>query len=101
MSMQTLGEWKVGLDFNPSGDDRVGQAKRLFADLIDHVDAELHSDTRPKAIERSRNRSLHMTEVEKDRLFKEAINELETAAMKVVKALTKKAYQPAEAVTKA
>lgn len=34
----TEGEYKVGIDFNPSGDDMVGQIKRRSADLIDLIE---------------------------------------------------------------
>lgn len=34
----TKGEYRVGIDFNPSGDDLVGQIKRRAADLIDLID---------------------------------------------------------------
>lgn len=33
----TFGQKAVGLTFNPSGDDRVGQAKQAFADIIDMI----------------------------------------------------------------
>ena len=33
----TFGEKAVGLTFNPSGDDKVGQTKKSFANLIDTV----------------------------------------------------------------
>lgn len=36
--MATKGEYRVGIDFNPSGDDLVGQIKRRAADLIDLID---------------------------------------------------------------
>jgi hypothetical protein len=35
----TFGQKAVGLNFNPSGDDKVGQVKQSFADLIDTCDA--------------------------------------------------------------
>ena len=34
----TKGEYRVGLNFNPSDDDLVGQIKRQAADLIDLID---------------------------------------------------------------
>jgi hypothetical protein len=79
---QTYGEWRVGLDFNPSGDDRVGQAKRMFAELVDHIDAL-----------RKQNTPAGYRGLEQFRLLNEAIDDLDTAAMKVVKALTKKNYE--------
>lgn len=37
--MMTRGEYQVGIDFNPSADDMVGQIKRKAADLIDLIDS--------------------------------------------------------------
>jgi hypothetical protein len=36
---QTLGEYRVGIDFNPSGNVEVATIKRMAAELIDKVDA--------------------------------------------------------------
>lgn len=36
----TFGERLVGLNFNPSGDDKVGQVKQLFAQIADIVDQQ-------------------------------------------------------------
>lgn len=33
----TFGQKLVGLTFNPSGDDRVGKVKQLFADVLDAI----------------------------------------------------------------
>ncbi len=35
----TKGEYRVGIDFNPSASDVVGQIKRKVADLIDLIDS--------------------------------------------------------------
>ena len=35
MSEKTFGQTLVGLDFNPSGDDKVTKAKQLCAELTD------------------------------------------------------------------
>lgn len=35
---KTKGEYLVGIDFNPSNDDLVGQIKRKAADLIDLIE---------------------------------------------------------------
>ena len=35
----TRGEYRVGINFNPSKDDNVGQITRMAADLIDLIDA--------------------------------------------------------------
>lgn len=34
----TRGQYRVGIDFNPSGDNIVGQIKRASADLIDLIE---------------------------------------------------------------
>ena len=74
----TQGEYRVGIDFNPSGDDLVGQIKRQAADLIDLInripDGGAHSG------ERRRLKALAMTEIE-------------SAAMWGVKAATKKPHE--------
>lgn len=66
----TKGEYRVGIDFNPSNDDLVGRIKRAAADLIDLI------DTVPGEGERVRLRALAVTAVEE-------------AAMWGVKAATK------------
>lgn len=38
----SFGEQAVGLSFNPSGDDKVGQAKKLMAEAIDLLEADHH-----------------------------------------------------------
>lgn len=35
----TKGEYRVGIDFNPSADDTVGLIKRAAADMIDAIEA--------------------------------------------------------------
>lgn len=35
----TKGEYRVGISFNPSGDDLVNQIKRQAADLIDLIES--------------------------------------------------------------
>ena len=79
----TKGEYRVGIDFNPSGDDTVGRIKRAAADLIDLVEKipSTHSDTMGQVTqlpERARLKALAQTEIE-------------SAAMWAVKAATKKA----------
>ncbi len=34
----TEGEYRVGIDFNPAGDDKVSEIKRRAAELIDLID---------------------------------------------------------------
>lgn len=69
---QTRGEYCVGIDFNPSGDDLVGQIKRKAADLIDLV-GEIEENG---ISERGRLKAIARTE-------------FESAAMWAVKAATK------------
>ena len=74
----TKGEYRVGINFNPSNDDTVGKIKRAAADLIDLIEA-IPSD-RESAVgnERGRLKALAQTEIE-------------SAAMWAVKAATKPA----------
>lgn len=67
----TLGEYRVGINFNPSKDSMVDQIKRAAADLIDLIDTIDQPDG-----EVNRLRALAMTHVE-------------DAAMWAVKATTK------------
>ena len=69
---QTFGQKAVGLSFNPSGDDAVGQAKQGFADLIDQMN---YLRVKPRSPEITRLASV-------------AITEMQTAQMWAVKALT-------------
>lgn len=74
---QTKGEYRVGIDFNPSGDDLVGRIKRQAADLIDLIDTvplPHHADYRAEV---ARLRALAQTAIEE-------------GAMWAVKAATKK-----------
>jgi hypothetical protein len=73
----TRGEYRVGIDFNPSADDRVGSIKRAAADLIDLVGAIPDgTDRGGAATEVARCKALAMTAIEE-------------AAMWAVKAATK------------
>jgi hypothetical protein len=65
----------VGLNFNPSKDDKVGTAKRLCADLADL----LHQEYLAKA-----NTPLF------NELYSHAVGEILNAQMNVVKVLTLK-----------
>lgn len=69
---QTFGEKAVGLSFNPSGDDAVGNCKVGVAALIDQMN-NLRNNT---------------TSGEQKRLASVAITELQGAQMWAVKALT-------------
>lgn len=70
----TKGEYRVGINFNPSNDDTVGRIKRAAADLIDMIEEIDTGDIS----ERGRLKALAQTEIE-------------SAAMWAVKAATKPA----------
>lgn len=82
----TKGEYRVGISFNPSGNDLVDKIKRQAADLIDLIDgiptriADQHGGETDdvRAAERERLKALAQTHVE-------------DAAMWAVKAATKPA----------
>lgn len=78
---QTKGEYRVGISFNPSNDNMVGQIKRAAADLIDLI------ETIPGGV----TRDLRSSEVA--RLKALAQTDIETAAMHAVKAATKPAME--------
>ena len=69
--MMTRGEYQVGIDFNPSAADMVGQIKRKAADLIDLIN------------------SVDAQHPERFRLKALAITAIEEGAMWGVKAATK------------
>lgn len=69
---QTFGQKAVGLSFNPSGDDAVGNCKQGFANLIDQMN----------------NLRNNATSGEQKRLASVAITEAQGAQMWAVKALT-------------
>ena len=75
----TKGEYRVGIAFNPSNDDMVGQIKRKAADLIDLIGA----------IPTPEPTTLDMQYSEVLRLKALAQTEIESAAMWAVKAATK------------
>lgn len=72
----TFGERAVGLSFNPSSNGDVDKLKKLYADIIDHMD-----DFRKGYITRDDN-------PEMVRLCSIAITEAQTAQMWAVKAVT-------------
>lgn len=77
----TPGEYRVGLTFNPSGDDRVTQIKRASAALIDLIMSQPVGDTETDA-------ELYRT-AEVARLNRLAVESIEAGAMWAVKAATK------------
>ena len=72
MAELTFGQKAVGLNFNPSGDDAVGQCKQKFADAIDQLNDLRNSSTSG----------------EFKRLSSVAITETQSAQMWAVKAIT-------------
>jgi hypothetical protein len=76
--MMTKGEYRVGINFNPSADDMVGKIKRAAADLIDTIELITASDGGDQYNEVIRLKALAQTHIE-------------DAAMWAVKAATKPA----------
>lgn len=68
----TFGQKAVGLNFNPSGDDAVAQAKQKYADIIDQLN-DLRATTESS---------------EQRRLCSVAITEAQGSQMWAVKAFT-------------
>lgn len=81
----TKGEYRVGIDFNPSNDDMVGKIKRAAADLIDLIESIAPTDPFCE----TEQDVAHW--VEKGRLIGLAQTHIEDAAMWAVKAATKPA----------
>lgn len=78
--MTTKGEYRVGIDFNPSASDLVTRIKRAAADLVDLV-GTIGLDQPTDLVGRNG---------EVERLKALAQTEIESAAMWAVKAATKK-----------
>ena len=78
----TKGEYRVGITFNPSGDDMVGKIKRAAANLVDLI------ETIPVPDVNSLESAMHSNDVARLRAL--AQTDIETAAMYAVKAATKK-----------
>jgi len=72
MSEQTFGQKAVGLSFNPSNDDKVGQIKLKSAELIDHLNNEREVTDNQEV----------------KRMLSIAITDLQSAQMWAVKAVT-------------
>lgn len=68
------GEYRVGIDFNPSGNDAVGFMKYKAAQLINEIEGIYNPDGGPEV----------------ERLKALAATAVEEAAMWAVKAITKK-----------
>jgi hypothetical protein len=87
MSM-TKGEYRVGIDFNPSADDMVGQIKRAAADLIDMIEAI--PVPKPDSVEGlGKAAAANQRAAEVIRLKYVSQEAIEDAAMWAVKAVTK------------
>ena len=71
----TFGEKLVGLNFNPSNDDKVGKAKKLCAELADLLNDEMEGSEQSPLFKQ---------------LFDHAVGEILNAQMNVVKVLTLK-----------
>lgn len=69
--MQTKGEYLVGANFNPSGNNLVDQIKRKAADLIDTISQiEASNDAEHSQIsETHRCRSLAITNIEQGAMW--------------------------------
>jgi hypothetical protein len=83
----TKGEYRVGINFNPSADDMVGKIKRAAADLIDLIET-INDDSRNQYDDREAEETVNQ---EVKRLKALAQTEIESAAMWAVKAATKPA----------
>lgn len=84
--LMTFGEYRVGVDFNPSGNELVDKIKRAAADLIDLCEKQ-------RVIAHTAMETNH-TYSDIIRLWSFAMNEFESAAMWAVKAATKKPIVP-------
>lgn len=88
----TRGEYRVGINFNPSGDDLVGKIKRQTADLIDLIETiSLPELTEEMTDDEWAVGMDHTSEIV--RLKSLAQTNVEDAAMWAVKAATKPAPQ--------
>lgn len=93
---QSKGEYRVGVDFNPSGDPTVALVKTIAAGLIDVVETiplppmGLGPDTSNKDVETSHAGMTHTDEVARLKVL--AQNAIEDGAMWAVKAATKREH---------
>lgn len=86
----TKGEYRVGINFNPSNDDMVGKIKRAAADLIDLIETiSLPEMTEEMTDDEWAVSMDHTSEIV--RLKSLAQTDVEDAAMWAVKAATKTA----------
>lgn len=81
----TLGEYRVGISFNPGGHPEVNAVKKAAADLIDILDSMQLNQINAIPVEDGKH------QVEVMRLYDKAMDDIENAAMWAVKAITKSA----------
>ena len=84
MMTASKGQYRVGIDFNPSGNDAVTRLKEKAAAFIDECNAQL------EPLYESQMGSTD-TDLERCELYSRAMREAEGAAMWAVKAATKRA----------
>ena len=65
----TRGEYRVGINFNPSADDTVGKIKRAAADLIDLIETIQPEGGVERCIEMTRLKALAMTAIEEGAMW--------------------------------
>lgn len=82
----TKGEYRVGINFNPSNDDMIGKIKRQAADLIDLIES-IPSPKEEAPL--GAYKQQHAPSAEVGRLKSLAQTDVENAAMWAVKAATK------------
>lgn len=80
---ETKGAYRVGLSFNPSGDDTVTRIKAMAAGLIDLIEDEVPMQAASSATDSRREAEVH-------RLKALAQTAIEEGAMWAVKAATKR-----------
>ena len=81
---QSVGRYRVGIEFNPSGDDAVARLKTKAAAFIDECYSQEIALPSNEALEPEQRR-------ERADLYHRAMREAEGAAMWAVKAATKRA----------
>lgn len=66
----TKGQYRVGINFNPSADDHVGNIKQMAADLIDYIETiKASSDGHDTAMEVIRLKALAQTAIEEGAMW--------------------------------
>ena len=65
----TKGEYRVGITFNPSNDDKVGQIKRAAAELVDLIETVATDGAGARSVEVARLKALAQTAVEEGAMW--------------------------------